>query len=149
MLKVFIGGDHGGWQLKKALKEALDDNYQVIDCGAPLLNPEDDYPPIAFKVAQQVVEHQDSFGILLCRSGSGMVIAANKVAGSRAVFAPDAETAKHARADNNATIVTLEADRVSVKDAMDILTAFLETPFSQEVRHIRRINQITEYEEKN
>lgn len=149
-MKIFIGADHGGFALKNTLISWLENqNHKVEDCGAFVLDPGDDYPEIAFSVAEKTVDEEDSFGLLLCRSGGGVSIAANKVKGARAVAASDEECAKHAREHNNAQILVLGADFVSSEEkAKKIVTAFLQTEFSGATRHQRRIDQIASYEER-
>jgi ribose 5-phosphate isomerase B len=151
MKKIFIGADHGGFTLKSILIPFLEKlDYEVEDCGALFLDPGDDYPEISFTVAEKVKNELDSFGILLCRSGGGVAIAANKVAGIRAVSAVDEASAAHARKDNDAQILVIGADFVfSEEKAKKTVIEFLQTDFSKEARHQRRINQIHDYEEKN
>lgn len=148
MKKIFIGADHGGFVLKNILISFLEKlDYEVEDCGALILDPGDDYPEISFTVAEKVKDDQGSLGILLCRSGGGVAIAANKVAGIRAVSAIDEASAVHARKDNDAQILVIGADFVSSEEkAKKIVTEFLQTDFSEEPRHQHRIAQIHSYE---
>ena len=150
-MKIFIGADHGGFALKQTLIAWLQNqNYEVEDCGAFFLDPGDDYPDIAFTVAEKTVAQPDTYGLLLCRSGGGVCIAANKVKGARAVAASDEVSAKHAREHNNAQILVLGADFVSSEEkAKKIVETFMTTAFSHESRHQRRIEQIQNYEERN
>lgn len=153
---IHIGADHGGFELKEKIKVWLEDlGYGVKDFGAYSLVPEDDYPAFAIDLAREVVagvstnteiENKNPVGILFCRSGGGMVIAANKVKGARAVSVHDKKSAVHAKADNNANIISISADWTSEEQAKEIITAFLETKFSGAERHIKRINQITDFE---
>lgn len=149
-MTIFIGADHGGFALKETLIAWLGkQSYQVEDCGAFFLDPGDDYPEVAFSVAEKTVADIGTFGLLLCRSGGGVAIAANKVRGARAVAASDEVSAKHAREHNDAQILVLGADFVfSEEKAKKIVTTFLETEFSGAARHQRRIKQIHEYEER-
>lgn len=149
---IIIGADHGGLQAKDALVQWLEQKgIQVTDLGAHEENPEDDYPPIAFAVGEAVAASGtetgvDVFGILVCRSGAGMTIAANKVKGIRAVVAQSPRSTEHARRHNNANVLTLSGDWTDVETMKDYITLFVSTPFSQEDRHVRRLQQITDYE---
>lgn len=149
---LFIGADHGGFGHKALLIEYLQaQGYQVEDCGNLVLDAADDYPQFALAVAEKVhaLELTDtpSFGILLCRSGGGMVIAANKVMGIRAVAVQTEAEAVHARVHNNAQVVSFSADSLSPAQVQQLLGVFLTTPFTGEERHVRRLSQIAAYEE--
>lgn len=161
---IFLGADHGGFTLKEKIKEWLTQNhYHFEDLGNVTFDPGDDYPEIAFRVAGKVSGEEkrlgsrqqaagNSFkdepkGILLCRSAAGMVIAANKVKGIRAVAAFDKETAEHSRKHNNSNVLALSGDRLSDLEAFDILKVWLETQFSNLDRYIRRLKAIEKYEE--
>lgn len=145
-MKVYIGADHGGYQLKEELKGYLKElSYGVEDMGAHELDPEDDYPDFVFPVARRVASEPDSKGIVIGRSGNGEAIAANKVKGVRAAVCWNEEVAKKAREHNNANVLSLGADYITTDNAKKIAKAFLETPFSGEERHKRRIEKITSY----
>ena len=145
-MTIYCGADHGGYQLKEILKLWLQQqNYSVEDCGATQLDPKDDYPDFAFAVAKKVVQNPESIGILLCRSGGGMVIAANRIKGIRAVNIHDEKGAVHAKTNNNANIVSLEADWLGDEQAKQVLSAFLKAKFAGEERHVRRIGKIGRY----
>jgi len=155
---IVFGSDHGGFALKEALKTFLKENdafseqYVIDDVGAIALDEKDDYPQYAFKTAEQVVAPnvpEESLGILCCRSGGGMVIAANKVFGARAVQVFSVDQARHARQHNNTNILSLAADELDIATAQNIVSAFIETPFSAQTRHQRRLDQITEYEQQH
>lgn len=147
MPKVFIGADHGGFELKEKIKTHLiERGYQVEDCGATSLNPDDDYPEFAFAVAEKVAADQYSRGILLCRSGVGMTIAANKVPGARAATLHSEAEAAHARSHDDVTIAALPADFLTEQQIFATLGVFLVTPFSEEERHTRRLQKITAFE---
>ena len=149
-MKIYIGADHGGFALKNELKPWLEQMGHVVeDCGATELNPEDDYPDFSFAVAQKVVADAESRGVLLCRSGGGVTIAANKVKGIRAVNVVDVGSAQHARADNNANVIGLSADGLQAPQAKQMIQAFLETPYSEAERHERRLEKIAAYEHAN
>lgn len=141
---VYLGADHGGYQLKEKIKIWLQrQNIQFEDCGATTLDPDDDYPDFAVAVARKVAQDPESKGILLCRSGAGMVIAANKVSSIRAVEVFDERSARHAREHNDANVASLSADWLDESTVFATLSTFLSTPFPNEERHVRRIKKIS------
>lgn len=147
-MKVYLGADHGGYDLKERLKQQLStDGFEVKDCGAFQPDPEDDYPDFSFAVAEKVAQDPDAKGIVVCRSGGGVIIAANKVKGVRAVAVHDIASAEHARKDNDANVIGLAADWLAPEDVPAIVTAFLKTPYTQVERHSRRIQKIAQYEQ--
>lgn len=150
-MKIYLGSDHGGFELKEKFKEYINRNYQnfeIEDCGAFVNDPNDDYPPIAFSVAQKVVAQtgSDNLGILLCRSGSGVVIAANKVKGIRAVELYNEKIAIHAKSHNRANVIAFSGDYLSLLEMISFFEIFIKTPQDSSERHDRRINQIINYE---
>ncbi len=155
-MKIILGCDHGGFELKERLKSYLKSKgYDIEDMGAKSLDPQDDYSKYALLVAKKVgkAEAERDFqegvkGILFCRSASGMVIAANKVKGIRAVSAFDETSARHSREHNAANVLALSGDWMDEEKAKKIASAWLETPFSNEQRHVRRLKEISDYEEK-
>jgi ribose 5-phosphate isomerase B len=150
---IFIGADHGGFAYKERLIEWLRGlGYQVEDCGAPELDPGDDYPEYAFEVAGKVAAAGESgadeeLGILICRSSGGVTIAANKIQGIRAATATDARMAQKVREDDHANILTLAADWLDWPQVQEITLAFLNAAPSQAERHLRRIQKISSYED--
>ncbi|HEX7018345.1 MAG TPA: RpiB/LacA/LacB family sugar-phosphate isomerase [Patescibacteria group bacterium] len=149
-MKIFLGADHGGYELKEKVKTWLTEwGYEYEDLGAHHLDPADDYPEFSFKVAEKVAQNSDSLGLLLCRSGGGVTIAANKVKGIRAVPVASEKEAEHARAHNNANVVSLAGDWLTDDDAQQIVKTFLDTPYTHEERHQRRLDQISKYEREN
>ena len=149
-MKIFLGADHRGFELKEKLKEWLKDHsYAVEDLGARELVPDDDYPDYAVAVARKVAEDpENNRGILLCGSGVGMDIAANKVKGIRATVTWNEQSAEHARTHDDVNVISLPADWTSPQDAAEIVRTFLETKFSGEERHARRLQKIEEIERK-
>ena len=148
-MRVFIGADHGGFELKQVTKSWLmSEGYEVTDCGADHYDPLDDYPDFAFPVADGVSADTEDHarGILFCRSSGGVVIAANKVKGIRAVSVMDVLSAQHARQHNNANVIGISGDWVEKNQVEKIITAFLETPFLHDERHERRLEKIAERE---
>lgn len=141
---IYIGADHGGFKLKEDLKKMLAKRkVSFVDVGAKKLVDGDDYPPYAKKVAQGVQKSLGkNKGVLICRSGQGVCIAANKFKGIRAALCWNEAIAKHSRNDDDANILCLAADYVSTEAAEDILLTWLNTPFSFEPRHTKRIKEI-------
>lgn len=142
-MKIYIGADHGGFTLKEHLKVyVIQRGFEVEDCGALRLDPEDDFPVYAKTVSEKVEKDPESRGILICRSGGGMAIAANRFKGIRAVDCMTVESAIHARTNNDANVLTLAAEWISEADAEKIVDAFLHTEFQKEERFVRRIQAI-------
>ena len=147
-MKIYIGADHGGFEAKKELIAWLEkQGREVVDCGNTKLEKEDDYPDFAFSVAEHVAAEEGSFGILVCRSSAGMVIAANKVIGIRAVSCFDEKSTIHAREHNDANIIGLSGDWMNIKEMKKFINLFLNTKTSIEPRHKRRVGKILDYEE--
>ena len=146
-MKIGIASDHRGYYLKKLLKEELSKNYEIVDYGTDSLDS-CDYPDYAFKLGKGVISKEVDFGIAICGSGIGISIACNKVKGVRCAKVSNKEEAMYTRNDNNANIVAF-GEKTSFPDALDIVNTFIKTPFSNEEKHQRRIDKITEYEENN
>ncbi len=145
MHKVYIGSDHAGYELKEKLRVYLSGlGYDVEDKGAFSLNPDDDYPDFIKPVAISVVNDKNSFGIILGGSGEGEQMVANKVEGVRAAeyYGGDLEIVRLAREHNDANILSLGARFLKEDEACNAVKIFLETPFSREIRHERRINKM-------
>lgn len=146
-LMIYIGSDHGGYEFKEIIKKFLtEENIEFKDLGADSLNSEDDYPDFIIPVAQSVAADSNNLGIILGRSGNGEAIAANKIKGIRAAVCLNEEMAKKAKQHNDANIISLGADYMSMDEAKNTIRVFLETPFSKDARHIRRIEKIKEIE---
>lgn len=142
-MRIFLGADHGGFKLKEAIKKYLQDlNLDFEDLGNNNLNLKDDYPDYAILVAKKVAKEKNSRGILVCGTGTGMVIAANKVKSIRAVAAYDGYSAKMSRNDNDANILCLRGRFFPIKKIKEIISIWLATPFSKKARHQRRIKKI-------
>ncbi len=140
---IYLGADHGGFELKETIKQWLSQKgIASEDLGASNLDPNDDYPDYAFAVAHKVAESKDNRGILLCRSGGGMTIAANRIHNVRAVDVFDEKSVKHAREHNNANVLVLGADWIDSDSAKKFVDLFLEAPFTGEERHQRRIEKL-------
>jgi ribose 5-phosphate isomerase B len=146
-VRVYIGSDHAGFELKAHLVEHLGGaGHEVIDVGAATYDPQDDYPAYCIEAARRAVADEGSLGIVIGGSGNGEQIAANKVPGCRAALAWNVETATLAREHNNAQVVGIGARMHTQEQAVEIVTAFLATPFSEGERHQRRIDLVAEYE---
>ena len=142
-MKVYLGADHGGFELKNIIYEHLFHNgYEVEDMGATTLDEDDDYPKYAYAVATKVLGEEDGRGILFCRSGQGMAMAANRVRGIRAAVIWDVEGAKETRRDNDSNVLSLPSDVVDAETAIRIVDAWLTTNFSGEERHSRRLDEM-------
>lgn len=152
---IYIGADHGGFKLKVKIKKWLTEwKLEYEDVGAHKLDPEDDYPQFAFAVAEKVADDDDMNaewakrpkGILLCRSAGGMIIAANKIKDIRAVAVANETQAKHAREHNDSNVIGISGDWTTEDDAKKIIKIWLDTEFSGEDRHDRRVQQIRQKE---
>ncbi len=143
-MKIGITADHRGYKLKTELYEKLKSEYDIVDLGCK--NTESvDYPDYAFKLGEKIKEKKLDFGIAICGSGIGISIACNKVEGVRAARIVCLDDVYETRKDNNANIICL-SEKVSLEDAYQLVKTFLNTPFSNEERHNRRIAKIIEYE---
>lgn len=141
-LRVILGADHRGFPLKEALKAYLQKaGVTVTDVGTYGVTPSVDYPDVAHKVAQAVREGKADFGVLVCHTGQGSCISANKVPGIRAALVWDEEIAELARAHNDAQVICFPGSFISIEKAWRCLHIFLTTPF-EEQRHTQRIAKI-------
>ena len=146
-MRVYLGSDHAGYELKQAIIEHLKaGGHEPIDCGAYTYDAEDDYPAFCIAAAVRTVADPDSLGIVLGGSGNGEQIAANKVPGARCALAWSVETASLARQHNNAQLIGIGGRMHTVDEALAIVDAFLTTPWSEAERHQRRIDILAEYE---
>ncbi|MCI5552381.1 MAG: ribose 5-phosphate isomerase B [Tenericutes bacterium] len=145
-MMIGIGSDHAGYELKEKIKKYLNElDYQVIDYGT-MVNTSVDYPDYAFKVGESIASKGIQLGILVCKTGIGMSIACNKVKGVRCAKVDNVEEAYLTRFHNNSNVLAISSMN---PNALEIVKTFLETKFSNEERHVRRINKISEYEEKH
>ena len=146
-MRVYLGSDHAGFELKAKILDHLNDQgIEAIDVGAPTYDPDDDYPAWCIETARQVAADDDALGIVIGGSGNGEQIAANKVPGVRAALAWNDETARLAREHNDANVVGIGARMHMFEEQLAIVETFLTTEFSGEERHVRRIEQLAEYE---
>jgi ribose 5-phosphate isomerase B len=147
-MKIALGSDHGGYQLKENLKKYLKElNVEYKDFGC---NSEKsvDYPDIGFKIAREVKNRKYDKGILICSTGIGMSIVANKIKGIRASLCHDVFSARYAREHNDANILTLGGRVIDSELAKEIVKVWLNTDFSGEERHLKRLNKIKQEEDK-
>ena len=145
-MKIFIGADHRGFPLKKKVFAHLAAlGHQVTDVGTSVEGMDCDYPPISKDVALRVVKTAESRGILLCMTGIGHSIAANKVPGAYAALCYNTQAARFARQHNNANVLVLGAKFVARDDIKDIIVTWLGTEF-EGGRHARRVKQIRQIE---
>ena len=143
MTSIYIGSDHAGLELKLKLKEHLQArNHHVVDLGVFKAEPPADYPDIAHEVAEKVRENPGSRGILVCGTGVGMCMAANKTLGIRAANPESEQTAEMARKHNDANMLCLGARILSEEKAKKLTDIFMETKFEEEDRHVRRVKKI-------
>ncbi len=147
-MKIGIANDHRGYELKTKLKEKLQDqNYEVVDYGT-YSTESVDYPDFAFRLGRAVVDKEVNYGVAICGSGIGISIACNKVKGIRCAKVTTSEEAKVTRIDNNSNIVAF-GEKTSIDEALKIVKTFVETAFSTEEKHYRRVQKIISYEENN
>lgn len=144
-MKIAIATDHNGVEQKKELiKYLIELGYDVIDL-SPNNIPTDDYPDYAYKVSNYIINNNADYGILMCGTGIGMSIAANKIKGIRAAKVSNVDEARLTRNDNDANILTMSY-KLDMNNIKEITKVFLTTEFSNADRHIRRINKIKEIE---
>lgn len=142
-MTIYIGADHRGFALKEYIKKYLSvEGRAVVDCGNGEHDDSDDYPDFARAVAERVANEAGAKGIIICGSGNGVAIAANKTRGIRAAVAMTEAQARAARSDEDANVIAIAADYTEHDEAREIIEAFLSTPFLGEERHMRRIGKI-------
>ncbi|MGC9968550.1 MAG: RpiB/LacA/LacB family sugar-phosphate isomerase [Minisyncoccia bacterium] len=147
-MTIYLGADHRGFNLKERLKQELkNEGYDVVDCGAAELVPDDDYPDYASAVAAKVAAAPEvGRGIVICGSGFGTDIVANKFDGVRAGLAMSADHAYQGRHDDDLNVLALAAGFVDEAAALNIVKVFLTTPFAKEERYARRLQKIGKIE---
>jgi ribose 5-phosphate isomerase B len=148
-LTIFLASDHAGFSLKEKVKNYLIiKGYSIFDCGPFSFNKEDDYPDFIIPCAKKVVKTRNSLGIVLGKSGQGEAIAANKVKGIRAavVYSYNTKIIKLSKEHNNANVLSLGARFLTEKQTLQAADLWLNTKFSNESRHKKRLRKIEEYE---
>jgi ribose 5-phosphate isomerase B len=142
-MKIFIGADHRGFELKKILLVFLEKKgLEVFDVGNRVLDKSDDYPDFGRKVGKAVSKSKGSAGIAICGSGAGICMAANKVKGVRAVLAFDEKIAKASRQDDDSNVLCLGSDFVGANKVEAIVETFLKTSFKKIDRYKRRVRKL-------
>jgi ribose 5-phosphate isomerase B len=146
-MRVHIGSDHAGFELKNYLIDALtEDGHEIVDHGPETYDAEDDYPVYCIPAAEAVVADPGSLCIVIGGSGNGEQIAANKVVGTRAALAYNLDTARLGREHNDANVIGIGARMHTQEEALEMARVFLATPFSGDSRHARRIALLADYE---
>ena len=140
MKKIFIASDHAGYKLKNKVISKFSKTQKIIDLG-PETNKSVDYPDYARKLSKKVASNKGSFGILICGSGMGMAIVANKTKNIRAALCYSKKNTKLSRLHNNANIITLGERLINKKKAIGLINIFLSTKF-EGGRHLRRVKKI-------
>jgi len=146
---VYLGADHAGWHLKEELKKYLKElGKDCEDLGNQQLDSKDDYPDFALAVAEKVAQTGGK-GILICATGLGICIAANKIKGVRGAVVWDEFTALQSRQHNDANVLCLGGKVIDLETAKKIVRTWLEAKFSGEERHVRRLGKIKKIEERD
>ncbi|MDY7090065.1 MAG: ribose-5-phosphate isomerase [Actinomycetota bacterium] len=146
-MRVYLGSDHAGYELKMHLvNHLIKQGHDVVDVGPHVYDPEDDYPAFCLHTGAKVVADEGSLGIVIGGSGNGEQIAANKIDGVRAALVWRTEIAQLARQHNDANVISIGAREHTLDEATSFVETFLATPFSGNPRHARRIGQLASYE---
>jgi ribose 5-phosphate isomerase B len=149
-MRVHLGCDHAGFELKEALRARLVElGHEPVDHGPAEYVATDDYPPYCLAAAEAVVAEPGSLGVVIGGSGNGEQMAANKVRGARCALAWSTETAELARQHNDANLVSIGARMHDTETALQVVAVFLDTPFSGDPLHERRIAMLTAYEDRS
>jgi len=146
-MKIFIGADHGGFELKEKIKEFLaKNNYGFEDTGNAVFDKQDDYPDFTLAIANKVVSTPDSKGIMICGSGVGACIVANKIKGIRASVCHDTYSAHQGVEHDSMNLLCLGGRIIGFELAFEIVKSFVSASFSNEERHIRRLEKVVKLE---
>jgi ribose 5-phosphate isomerase B len=147
-MKIYVGADHNGFDYKHELIALLHGaGHEVVDAGGVTRNPDDDFPVFAGQVVHQILadnDHDDVRGILICGSGQGMCMAANRFKGIRASLCWNADEARSARNDDNSNVLCLSSKFTTIDDAKQIIDTWLHTPFAAAPRYLRRLRELDE-----
>lgn len=144
-MKIFLGADHNGFELKEKIHAyLLEAGHQVVDKGDERFNKDDDFPMYAARVASEVLANEGSVGILICGSGQGMCMAANRYKGIRASLVWNEDSAYEARDDDDSNVLCLPSGQITFAEAREIVDTWLNTPFSGAARYKRRNQQLDE-----
>lgn len=148
-MKIYIGADHRGFELKNKIKDWFSESgTKIEDLGAFEYDPDDDYPVISTTVSDKVLEESANLGILICGSGAGVDIAANKIEGIRATLGLNEEQIKAARNDDDINVLAIASDFTDFEKAKKMISVFLNTPFSEEPKKLRRLDEINNIEDE-
>ena len=148
-MKVAVGFDHGGFNLKSNICELIQaSGHEVVDMGAYSLDPNDDYPDFAIKVAMEVSCSNVTKGIVVCGSGVGASIAANKIKGVRASVCHDLYSAQQGVEHDDMNVLCLGGRIIDESTASELVIVFLNADFSREERHLRRLNKINKIDSR-
>jgi ribose 5-phosphate isomerase B len=146
-MKIAIGTDHGGYPLKTEIIQTIKQaGHEPIDLGAYSIDPQDDYPDFALAVGQAVQSHQADRGIIICGSGVGACVAANKLKGVRAALCHDTYSAHQGVEHDDMNVICLGARVIGAELAREVVLAFINATFSGEERHVRRLNKVLKIE---
>ncbi|WLQ43108.1 ribose-5-phosphate isomerase [Streptomyces laculatispora] len=146
-MRVYLGSDHAGYELKNHLVEWLKaQGHEAVDCGPHIYDAQDDYPPFCLRAAEKTAADPDGLGIVIGGSGNGEQMAANKVKGVRAALAWSEQTAALGREHNDANVISIGGRMHTEEECTKFVEIFLATPYSGEERHSRRIAMLTAYE---
>jgi len=149
-MRIAIGADHAGFELKETLKRDLVQwGYELTDVGAHEFDALDDYPDFAFLVAEEVVAERVERGVVVCGSGVGACIAANKVRGCRAGLGVESYSAHQGVEHDDVNVLVLGSRVTGVEVAREVLKSFLNARFSGDERHVRRLNKVIEIERRH
>ena len=144
---IGIASDHRGYDLKEKIKETLKNKYQIEDFGTDS-NISTDYPDYTFKLGEAIRDKKINFGIAICGTGIGISIACNKVKKVRCAKVDNIDDVYKTRIDNDSNIIAFSSS-TSIEKAIEYVEKFINTPCSNEEKHVRRRNKIKEYEDKN
>lgn len=148
-MRIAIGADHGGYPLNERVIKELDAaGHEIVDFGTHVGSRPDDYPDYALKVGEAVRGNQADIGILICGSGVGASVAANKLTGIRAALCGDTYSAHQSREHDNCNVLCLGARVTGEELALELVRAFVAARFTGEERHQRRLAKVTEMEKK-
>lgn len=146
-MNIFIAADHRGFEFKEKIKDWLKkQGYQVIDCGNKVYDPNDDYPDYSLELSRRLIStkamENGALGIVICGSGVGVSVAANRVKGIRCGLGFDADQIKHARENDHINVLALPSDYLSLEKAKKFISTFLKAKPKNEERYLRRIRKL-------
>jgi len=149
-MTIYFGSDHRGFELKSKLIDYLGEKggYQIVDLGAENYNENDDYVDFGVRVGESVVRDEGSLGVVLCATGVGISIAANKVKGVRCGLCWHKDLVFHSKQDDDINVLAIPSEYVTLRDTKEILDTFLNTKFKSEQRYIKRIEKMNQFEQQ-